>query len=213
MEIKKFEFNPFPENTYIVWDKDTKEGIIIDAGCYYTDEKESLSGYIQNKGINIKHLLATHLHLDHNFGRPYISKYLNIPLEASQKDEFLLSGMKEQASMFGMQLPDEPIPIGHYIDEGSEFRIGKYTIRTIAVPGHSPGSLVYYSPEAQVAFVGDVLFQGSIGRTDLPGGSYTQLVTGIKEKLFSLPNDTIVFSGHGPETTIGYEKENNPYLT
>lgn len=212
MKIKKFEFNPFPVNTYIVWDEDTHECIVIDAGCYYPKEKETLSEYIRDNALTVKHLLATHLHLDHNFGNTFASHEFGIPLEADKADEFLLAGMREQAAMFGMELPDSPVSIGRYIKNKDTFTFGKHTLHAISVPGHSPGSLVFYEPDERVAFAGDVLFRGSIGRTDLPGGSYVQLINGIKQKLLVLPDDTIIYPGHGPKTTIGYEKENNPYF-
>lgn len=212
MEIKKFTFNPFPVNTYVVWDKETKEGVIIDAGCYYADEQEALEEYIRQNRIEIKHLLVTHLHLDHNFGNAYVARTFAVQPEAAQSDEFLLEMMEGQAAMFGMKLPDKPIPVGHYLQEGDEIKIGHSVLRAIAVPGHSPGSLVFYAPDADAAFVGDVLFRESIGRTDLPGGNYAQLISGIREKLLTLPEHTILYSGHGPESSIGYEKRNNPYL-
>ena len=168
--IKEFQFNPFSENTYVISDSETGECAIIDAGCYYADEQDILSGYI----------------IDNN--------------------------LKEQASMFGIQLQDPPIPIDHNVHENDIFKIGKYSLRAIHVPGHSPGSIIYYCKEEKIAFGGDVLFRGSIGRTDLPGGNYNQLITGIREKLFILPEDTVIYSGHGPSTTIGFEKKQNPYL-
>ena len=210
--IKEFQFNPFSENTYVVSDNETGECAIIDAGCYYADEQDTLSYYISDNKLNVKYLLATHLHLDHSFGDRYIYNMYRIGLTAHPNDAFLLENMEEQASMFGIQLPAPPIPISHNIKEGDIFKIGKYTLQAIHVPGHSPGSIVYYCQEEGVAFGGDVLFRGSIGRTDLSGGNYNQLITGIREKLLTLPENTVVYSGHGPSTTIGFEKNQNPYL-
>lgn len=210
--IKEFQFNPFSENTYVISDSETGECAIIDAGCYYADEQDILSGYIIENNLKVKYLLATHLHLDHNFGDRHVYNTFNVGLTAHPDDAFLLDNMKEQASMFGIQLQDPPIPIDQNVHENDIFKIGKYSLRAIHVPGHSPGSIIYYCKEEKIAFGGDVLFRGSIGRTDLPGGNYNQLITGIREKLFILPEDTVIYSGHGPSTTIGFEKKQNPYL-
>ncbi|MBQ7823521.1 MAG: MBL fold metallo-hydrolase [Bacteroidaceae bacterium] len=212
MVIKKFEFNPFPVNTYILWDEVSKEAIIIDAGCYFEEERTELINYIRDNKLTIKHLLATHLHLDHNFGNPFVSKTFNIKLEANKGDEFLLQNMEAQARAFNMPLPDAPIPIGKYINENDEISFGTNTLRAIHVPGHSPGSIVYYCEQEKVAFAGDVLFRSSIGRTDLAGGDFNTLIIGIKNKLFTLPDDTIVYPGHGPFTSIGFEKQHNPFI-
>lgn len=212
MVIKKFEFNPFPVNTYILWDEVSKEAIIIDAGCYFEEERTELINYIRDNKLTIKHLLATHLHLDHNFGNPFVSKTFNIELEANKGDEFLLQNMEAQARAFNMPLPDAPIPIGKYINENDEISFGTNILRAIHVPGHSPGSIVYYCEQEKVAFAGDVLFRSSIGRTDLAGGDFNTLIIGIKNKLFTLPDDTIVYPGHGPSTSIGFEKQHNPFI-
>lgn len=210
--VTKFEFNPFPVNTYIVADRDSNECIIIDAGCYYEEEQNELASFIEKNGLKVKHLLATHLHLDHCFGNPFAARRFNLPLEANKEDEFLLKNMQNQAAMFGMQLPEPPQPIGHYIQEDDTFSIGNTQLKAIHVPGHSPGSIVYYCQEEGFAIVGDVLFRSSIGRTDLPGGNQHQLINGIHKKLLTLLDTTIIYSGHGIESTIGYERENNPYL-
>lgn len=212
LNITKFEFNPFPVNTYLAWDDLSKEAILFDAGCYTIAEQQRLTAFISQNDIKIKYLLATHLHLDHNFGSAFASRTFNVPLEAHEADEFLLEGMEAQASMFGMQLPEPPIPIGRYVQEGDTFTIGTYTFRAIHVPGHSPGSIVYYCAKESLAIVGDVLFRGSIGRTDLPGGNYKTLIKNIQEKLLALPDQTVIYSGHGPETSIGNERTYNPYL-
>lgn len=212
MVIKKFEFNPFPVNTYILWDEDSKEAIIIDAGCYFEEEREELINYIKENKLIIKHLLATHLHLDHNFGNPFVSKTFNIELEANKGDEFLLQNMEAQARAFNMPLPDAPIPIGKYINEHDTILFGIHTLEAIHVPGHSPGSIVYYCEQEKIAFAGDVLFRSSIGRTDLAGGDFNTLISGIKTKLFTLPDKVVVYPGHGPSTSIGFEKKHNPFI-
>lgn len=212
MVIKKFEFNPFPVNTYILWDEKSKEAVIIDAGCYFEEERTTLVNYITAQQLSVNHLLATHLHLDHNFGNPFVSRRFHLVLEANKGDEFLLQNMEAQARAFNMPLPDAPIPIGKYINEHDKISFGSYQLEAIHVPGHSPGSMVYYCEQEKVAFSGDVLFRSSIGRTDLAGGDFLTLITGIKSKLFTLTDDVEIYPGHGPSTTIGFEKKHNPFI-
>lgn len=212
MIIKKFQFNPFPVNTYVIHDEATKECAIIDPGCYWNEEKEELKEYVTGNNLKVRHLLLTHLHLDHALAVPYVNRIFNVPFSASKEDAFLLVGAEHQAASYGLKLEDKPILIDKDIHEGDTFKLGEQEIHTFAVPGHSPGSIVYYLPKQHVLFAGDVLFRESIGRTDLPGGNYNTLINGIRHKLLPLPDDTTVYSGHGPETTIGYERKYNPFL-
>lgn len=210
--IKKFSFNPFSENCFVVWDDMTKECAIIDAGCYFADEEEALADYIDGNALVVKYMLATHLHLDHCFGCHFVSERYGTGLSASADEAPLLQIMPQQAEMFGIRL-NAPVPhISFAVNEGEHFLIGKYDFVAISVPGHSPGSIVYYCKSENIAFAGDVLFREGIGRTDLPGGSYKSLADGIRKKLFTLPENTKVYCGHGPETTIGYERDFNMYL-
>lgn len=212
MIVKTFEFNPISENTYIAYDE-TKECVIIDPGCFYPDEKNDLFNFITNNDLIVKHVLNTHLHFDHVFGLNFIEDQFHIKTEANKADEFLLENMPAQLQMFGFRNIDEKIPtVGHYLKENDVVTFGNQRMIVLEVPGHSPGSVVFYNQEAGCLFAGDVLFRGSIGRTDLAGGNYEQLIKGIKEKLLPLPGNTIVYSGHGPTTTIAFEKQNNPYL-
>ncbi|OJU52944.1 MAG: MBL fold hydrolase [Bacteroidales bacterium 45-6] len=211
MKIKQFEFNPIRENTYVAYDE-TNECVIIDPGCFYPDEKMELLDFILDNDLVVKHLLNTHLHFDHVFGCKFIEERLGMLTHAHAKDEFLLDKMSTQLKMFGFPDQGEKPSIGTYIQENDVICFGNQKLAVLEVPGHSPGSVVFYSEEGQCAFVGDVLFRGSIGRTDLEGGNFEQLIGGIRQKLFKLPSDTIVYSGHGPCTTIGYEQKNNPYL-
>ena len=201
----------FPVNTYVVWD-DTREAVIIDAGCFYEDEQKKLKEYIESNGLTVKHLLNTHLHLDHIFGNSFVAKEYNVQLEANKADEFLLAKTLDYCRMFGIRLNEEPAPIGKYISDGDEITFGNTVFKAIQVPGHSPGSLVFYSAENGCAFCGDVLFRGRIGRTDLDGGDFNMLRNGITTKLFTLPDQTYVYAGHGDPTTIGNEKMNNPFF-
>lgn len=211
MKIKCFEFNMFPVNTYVVWDE-TKEAVIIDAGCYYEDERNRLKEYISSNGLIIKHLLNTHLHLDHLFGNSFVIKEFNVQTEANQEDEFLLPKILDYCHIFGIRINENPPSIGKYISDGDEITFGNTVLKAIHVPGHSPGSLVYYSERDRCIFCGDVLFKGSIGRTDLDGGNFNLLRNGIASKLFVLPDETYVYTGHGEPTTIGNEKMNNPFF-
>ena len=168
MKIKRFEFNMFPVNCYVLSDE-TKEAVIIDAGCFYEEEKQALKKYIDDNGLNVKHLLNTHLHLDHIFGNSFLLKEYGLKAEANQADEFWLNQADAQARMFGFQLPEPTVPLGKYVCDGDIITFGNTKLEAIHVPGHSPGSIVYYCKEESCLFSGDVLFQGSIGRADLTG--------------------------------------------
>lgn len=211
MKIKMFEFNMFPVNCYVVSDE-TKEAVIIDAGCFYEEEKQALKNYIVSNELTVKHLLNTHLHLDHIFGNPFVLKEFGLRAEAHQADEFWIRQAPEQARMYGFQLKEEPELLGRYLKDGDVIRFGNSQLQAIHVPGHSPGSLVYYSRENNCLFSGDVLFQGSIGRADLTGGNFEELREHIIGRLFVLPDNTVVYPGHGAPTTIGEEKRNNPFF-
>ena len=211
MTIKTFTFNPFQENTYIVHDE-TNEAVIIDAGCLNKDEKSAIINYLEEKKLTLKRVINTHLHLDHQFGNKFIFDTFGIKPEANIEDEYLVESFVTQARSFGLSVSEEAQAIGNYIVENQEIKFGNTIMTTLLVPGHSPGSVAFYSEKEGVVFVGDVLFRGSIGRTDLPRGDFATLILSITKKLFLLPDSTVVYSGHGPKTTIGYEKKNNPYL-
>lgn len=212
MEVKIFEFNPISENTYIAYDE-TKECVIIDPGCFFQDEKELLLNFILDNDLIVKRLLNTHLHFDHVFGNNFIHEQFHLDTEANKGDEFLLEQLPTQLQMFGFVNEDTTIPkIGKYLKENDVVTFGNQRMVVLEIPGHSPGSIVFYNQDAGCVFVGDVLFRGSVGRTDLAGGNHKQLIDGIKEKLMKLPPDTVVYSGHGPLTTIKEEARNNFYL-
>ena len=211
MKIKKFEFNMFPVNCYVLSDE-SGEAVVIDPGCFYPEEKQMLKDYLLDNNLTLKHVLCTHLHLDHIFGNPYLYKEFGLQPEGGQQDEFWLDQASAMARNFGFIYDEKQPALGKYICEGDTITFGDTTLKAIHVPGHSPGSIVFYSPEAACVFSGDVLFYGSIGRADLKGGNFDDLKEGICNQLFTLPAETRVYPGHGPSTSIGYEKNNNPFF-
>ncbi|WP_308763024.1 MBL fold metallo-hydrolase [uncultured Bacteroides sp.] len=212
MKIKSFEFNMFPVNCYVVWDDETLQAAVIDAGCYYKEEQQTLKKFITDNQLTVVHLLNTHLHLDHVFGNAFMLREFGLGTEASEKDEFLLPRIGEYCRMFGFPLNEEPPAMGKSLADGDKVQIGQQELKVIAVPGHSPGGLVFYSESQRCIFSGDVLFRGSIGRADLEGGNFEQLRDSVMSRLLVLPDETVVYPGHGNTTTIGYEKMNNPFF-
>ncbi|GBU07541.1 hypothetical protein AwDysgo_08720 [Bacteroidales bacterium] len=211
MQVKKFEFNPFSENTYVVYDK-SREACIIDCGAYSDQEKAAVKQFIADKELIVKQHIYTHLHLDHSFGCAFIYDTYGIEAKYHHSEKNFMPSLSQQALTFGITIDEREIP-GHEIDESSTISFGEdINFQIFLIPGHSPGGLCFYSSKHQSVFVGDVLFKGSVGRSDLWGGDHNALVEGIKKKLLTLPMHTKVFSGHGPDSTIEYEKNNNPYL-
>lgn len=211
MTIKTFTFNPIQENTYLVYDE-TNEAVVIDAGCLSGVEKLTLKGFIEDNNLVLKRVLNTHLHFDHQFGNKFLFNTYGIKPEANKGDEYLLENVIAKTRAFGVEIDEEAQTIGEYIIDNQEINFGNSSFTAFHVPGHSPGSIAFYSEKEGVLFAGDVLFRGSIGRTDLQGGDYATLINSITKKLLPLPDSTVVYSGHGPTTTIGYEKKNNPFL-
>ena len=210
LQIKSFTFNPFSENTYVLHD-DTSEAIIIDPGCYEREEKAELFDYIKTyKLIPIK-VLNTHCHIDHVLGNAFAINTYDIPLWFHKDEEPVLRAVTSYASNYGFPSYQDS-NANHYIKEEEVIKFGNTRLKAILVPGHAPGHLVFYHEESKICIGGDTLFQGSIGRTDLPGGDHETLLTAIKEKLFTLPEDVVIYPGHGLTTTIGYEKLNNPFV-
>ncbi|MBN1820143.1 MAG: MBL fold metallo-hydrolase [Prolixibacteraceae bacterium] len=211
LEIKKFIVNPIQENTYLLYDE-TKECIIVDAGFYYGEEEDEVDYFIEKNGLKPVRLINTHCHFDHLMGIEYLRNRYNIGFDVHREDEFLIERAVEQAARFGFEM--KPVAkADNYLVENDVVRFGNTDLNVIHVPGHSPGHVVLHAQNDKMLIVGDVLFYGSIGRTDLPGGDYNTLINGIKSKLLCLPEDIVVYCGHGPETTIGFEKSYNPFLT
>lgn len=212
LKIIRFVFNMLGVNTYLLFDESTREAIIIDAACYSHDESERLHQYITQNGLHPTRLLNTHLHFDHIFGNRFIYDHYGLKPEAHPADEDWLLEAKQRTRMFGLEFPGETIALGHYLADGEKIETGGMALTAIHIPGHSAGSLVFYEEKQQVLFTGDVLFNGSVGRADLPGGDMNLLVKGIREHLTNLPHETLVLPGHGEPTTIGEELTHNPYL-
>jgi len=210
LSIKAFTFNPVQENTYILYNENM-ECCIIDPGCYFDQEKASLKEFIEKSGLRPVLLLNTHCHLDHVFGNKFVHESWNLTLHIHEKEKIVL----ETAPLAGKtwQLPfdnyEGPLVM---IKDGETLKIGDDELEIRFATGHSPGSVCFYHEADGFVIGGDVLFNGSIGRTDLPGGDYATLINSIQTQLFTLPDDTRVYSGHGPMTTIGFEKMNNPYV-
>lgn len=209
--VKKFVVNPLRENSYLLFDESGK-AIFIDPGFFYDEEFDEVTSFVADNKLEPVGIFNTHCHFDHIFGVEFVRKTYNLDFTCHQGDEFLIQRSVAQASMFGIEMSEIGNP-DKYIAEGDKIQFGNSFLQTLHIPGHSPGHVVFHSPENRILMAGDVLFQGSIGRTDLPGGDHETLINNIKEKLLILPSDTRVYSGHGPETTIGFEKQNNPFLT
>lgn len=209
IQLHAFVFSDFLENTYVLWDE-TREALIIDPGCQHAHERQHLQRFVEQQQLRPVLLLNTHGHLDHVFGNRWVVATWKIPLLAHREDVFLLQNLPATAAFYGMTVDPSPLP-DRYLDEGDEVRFGNSFLRVLHTPGHSPGSIsLLYENEFVIS--GDVLFQGSIGRVDLPGGHYEQLMQTITSKLLTLPDAVQVYSGHGPVTTIGEERRNNPFI-
>ena len=209
-QVKSFTFNPVQENTYLLYNEH-KECIIIDPGCYYDHEKEELKSFINLNKLQPKFLLNTHCHLDHVFGNKFIAEEYKITLNSHPLEKKLLEMAPASGLMFNLPFDNYEGEVT-YLEEGDKIFLGDDELEVIHAPGHSPGSICFYCKKQHFIIGGDVLFYNSIGRTDLPGGNHEHLISSIKEKLFKLPGDTKVYSGHGSTTTIGAEIKENPYL-
>ncbi|MBN4081555.1 MBL fold metallo-hydrolase [bacterium AH-315-C07] len=210
ISIEVFTFNPFQENTYVLSDE-TSECLIIDPGCYEKFEREALADFIMREKLTPVKLLNTHCHLDHMLGNKFVADKYKLDLEMNDLDLPILTTAAEYGMVWGINADPSPLPKVN-LKEGDSIKFGNSTLDILFTPGHSPGHITFYSKIQNFAISGDVLFLQSIGRTDLPGGDYGTLISTIKEKLLPLPEETTIYSGHGPSTTIGFEKQNNPFL-
>jgi hydroxyacylglutathione hydrolase len=208
--VKSFAFNPVQENTYVL--SDEKDACwIIDPGCYFGNERNALKEYIEQQGLRPVMLLNTHCHLDHVFGNKFVGDTWDLPLHLHEKEQPLLHAAPEMGRQWDMPFENYRGEL-HFLTPGQSLSLGNNPIDILFLPGHSPGSLGFYSKTQGFVIGGDVLFRESIGRTDLPGGDYETLLTSIRENLWTLPDETIVYPGHGEPTTIGWERAHNPFL-
>ncbi len=211
IKVQKFTFNPFFENTFLIIDDASTDAIIVDPGCYNQEEEQVLSEFILSNGLRLKYLINTHCHLDHIFGCQFIKENYDTLYLAPEEDLPLLKNAVMQAEMFGVEIKKPPLP-DKFLSENLVITLNKSDIKFIFTPGHTPGEYCLYLEKEKILISGDVLFKESIGRTDLWGGDYDTLINSINEKLLTLPDDVLVYPGHGDETTLGYEKMYNPFL-
>lgn len=210
LKLRSFVFSPIQENTYILYNE-FNDCIIIDPGCYFPEEKDELKAFITQSALTPRMLLNTHCHLDHVFGNKFVAETWGLTLRLHEKEKKLLDYAPTSGLMYNM--PFDNYSGGYtYLKGGDTVKLGEDELEVIEAPGHSPGHICFYCAKQNFIISGDVLFNRSIGRTDLPGGDHETLLKNIREKLFVLPGETVVHSGHGPETTIGEEKKYNPFL-
>lgn len=210
LQVKSFEFSPIQENTYILYNE-FNSCIIIDPGCYFDDEKETLSNFIDKMKLTPKMLLNTHCHLDHVFGNKYVAEKYGLILCIHEGEKKVLEFAPASGLMYNMPFDNYTGELD-FIREGEAITMDNDSLKVLLTPGHSPASLSFYNEKDGFVISGDALFKQSIGRTDLPGGDYDILIESIQTQLLTLPDTTKVYSGHGPVTTIGDEKRNNPFL-
>lgn len=211
ISVKKFTFNPFMENTYVLHDE-SLECVIIDPGCFTSEEENVLENYITENHLKPVMLWHTHSHLDHVFGSYFVSKKYGIDLWIHQDDLQTLNSFELVCKMYGIPVQNTPPIPRNYFDLEKGISFGNSNLEIRFVPGHAPGHVVFISKESNFVINGDCLFDGSIGRTDLPGGNHQLLLDSIKKELFTLDDSLVVYCGHGIETTIGKEKTTNPFL-
>ena len=213
IEIKHFVCNAFQENCYIASDE-TKEAVVIDCGALYEEESAAIATYIHDNKLKPVHLLATHGHIDHNFGNRFIFNEYKLKVEVNARDKQLMEHLPEQAkTLCGLTLEEELPPVGLYLPDSGKISFGNHTLQILHTPGHSPGSVFFVCEEEKLVFSGDTLFRHSIGRTDFYFGSFDDIMESLHSKVAKLPAETVVLPGHGPQTTIGHELSSNPYLT
>lgn len=212
MKIKTFVNRPIDENTYVVSDE-TREAVIIDCGALFPEDQQAIADYVGREGLTVTQHILTHGHFDHMFGSQWVADVYGCrpKLHAADIDDY--QGAVERVSTFFHRRMDFPVPpVGSFFNEQNTLRFGTHKFRVIPTPGHTPGGVCLYCEEERVLFSGDSIFQGSIGRTDLPGGDHTALITSLEERVLTLPEEVVIYPGHGPTTTVRDEKLFNPYI-
>ena len=204
--------NPFGENLYILWDETTHEAVVVDPGMMREVERKMVTDFISGQELNVKHILLTHMHIDHITSARWLAKQTGADVCANTQDAQLGLELPQQVAQFHLQIDSEPLTIDRELVDGDTIPLGDETIKVLHVPGHSPGGLAFYLSQSALLISGDTIFNGSVGRTDLMGGDMAQLINSIREKILPLPDETVIASGHGPTTTIADEKRCNPFL-
>lgn len=212
IQIKRFVTNPIGENCYLVWD-DTLACAVIDCGAWGEDKEAKIARFIEENHLSPCLSLQTHMHFDHIFGLHFLHRSYGLrPLCHAGERPIYDAAAAMARDWFGFQIPEPLVPVERFLAHEEEIRFGNTFLRVIHTPGHTPGSVMFYLPDDKVLFSGDTLFQGSVGRTDTPGGDMEQEITALRERVLTLSDDVVVYPGHGPSTTIGDERLHNPYL-
>ena len=210
--IKRFVTNPIGENCYLIWGKN-RECAIIDCGALGAAQESKIADFIERNELRPTLALQTHMHFDHMFGLHFLFRTYNLQPQCHASEQIIYDFAPQMsAQLLGVQIERPLVPIKSYLTDGQTIPFGESQIQVIHTPGHTPGGLCFYLSDAKVLFSGDTLFQGSIGRSDLPGGDTNALIESIRTRLLTLPSDTMVYPGHGPQTTIGEELNSNPYI-
>ena len=204
--------NMFGENVYILWDEASRDAVVVDPGMMRDAEREMVTNFISEQQLNVKHVLLTHMHIDHITSARWLANETGADVCASAQDAQLGLELPEQVAQFHLKIEAEPLTIDRELVDGDTIPLGEEMIQVLHVPGHSPGGLAFYLPESALLISGDTIFNGSVGRTDLMGGDMAQLLDSIREKIYTLPDETVIASGHGPTTTVADEKRFNPFV-
>lgn len=211
IQIKSFVFNPYQENTYVLYDEKSRDCLIVDPGMDGPAEERMLQSFIEEEGLNPVLLLNTHCHIDHVLGNRYVFEQWGLIPQFHKNEVPILVAVDNYAPQMGIRYETSPIP-AIFLEEGQDLDFGGHILKVIFTPGHSPGHVCYFSETQNFLLGGDVLFRNSIGRTDLPGGNHETLLRSIATQLYTLPEETIVYPGHGSHTTVGFEKKTNPFV-
>ena len=204
--------NPFAENLFILWDEATRDAVVVDPGMMRDAERDMVMNFIEGQELNVKHILLTHLHVDHITSARWLADKTGADVLGNEQDTQLGMELPDQVARFHINVEAEPLTLDRNLIDGDTIPLGDETIQVLHVPGHSPGGLAFYLPQSALLISGDTIFNGSVGRTDLWGGDMAQLLSSIREKIYTLPEDTVIASGHGPTTTIADEKRFNPFI-
>ena len=204
--------NPFAENLFILWDEATRDAVVVDPGMMRDAERDMVMNFIEGQELNVKHILLTHLHVDHITSARWLADKTGADVLGNEQDTQLGMELPDQVARFHINVEAEPLTLDRNLIDGDTIPLGEETIQVLHVPGHSPGSIAFYLPQSALLISGDTIFNGSVGRTDLWGGDMAQLLNSIREKIYALPEETVIASGHGPTTTVADEKRFNPFI-